>query len=78
MTDMAQLDCLQDHLGDSLSTPPGTENIAHSMPASASILLTEPGADPVPEPDRASRFAMVGVFALVVVTTVLGLFAWLG
>ncbi len=79
MTDMAQLDYLQDHLSDSLSTPPGTENIARSMPAIVTATATEPGADPVTPSahDQASRFAVVGVFVLVLVTTVLGLFVWL-
>ena len=79
MTNTMQIDYLQDHLGGSLNTPLGTENIPPSMPVSATATATEPGADPVTPPahNQASRFVVVGVSALVVVTTVLGLFVWL-
>jgi hypothetical protein len=74
MTNIAQLDCLQDHLGDSLSTPLGTEKILHSMPVSAPAPVIEPVA--ALETDRAWRSTVAWV-ALVVVTAALGLFAWL-
>ena len=77
MTNTTQLDYLQDHFGDSLNTPLGTENIPHSMPLSAPVAVAEPVAGPVPEPDRANRSTVVWVSALVAVTAALGLFAWL-
>jgi hypothetical protein len=76
MTSTTQLDYPQDRFGDSLNTPLGTETIPRSMPVSATILLTEPGADKVPEPDRTSRSTVACVAALVAVTAALGLFAW--
>jgi hypothetical protein len=73
-----QLDYLQDHFGGSLNTPPGTENIPHSLPVSAPA-ATEHVAGPVAalERDRAARSTVAWVLALVVVTAALGLFSWL-
>jgi hypothetical protein len=79
MTTTIQLDYLQDHLGSSLSTPLGTQDIAHSMPLSAAAAI-ESGAVPVPEPEQErglGRSTVVWGSALVALTVALGLFAWL-
>jgi hypothetical protein len=78
MTNTTQLDYLQDRLGSSLNTPPGTENIPHRLPVSAPA-ATEyiAGSVAAPELDRAARFKVVLVSALVSVTIAFGLFSWL-
>ena len=81
MTTTIQLDYLQDHLGSSLSTPLGTQDIAHSMPLSAAAAI-ESGAVPVPEPEQEQERGLgsstvVWGSALVALTVALGLFAWL-
>lgn len=78
MTNITQLDYLQDHFGNSLDTPPGTENIPRSPPVSAPAVTEHiAGSVAAPEFDRAARSTVVWVSALVAITAALGLFSWL-
>ena len=77
-TNIMRLDYLQDHLGSSLNTPPGTESIPHSLSVSAPAATEHiVGSVVAPERDRSARSTVAWVSVLVAITAALGLFSLL-